>query len=451
MKKASINIYFDNAEFADQIQYSFEMLFNPLKGSDINLKFNERDACDGISIEYRSDKKIEGSLHIKPQSIIFSKSKNIDSLLPNKYIYKDYFLYSVELVAAADRPFDQDGLLNFDIVEATFFHLSRLEEISAGAQMLDKHGRMRSENQFLVHNKLHRIPVVDHIRAAVLDVLSLGHINQKTKYSLTHDIDCTKRFGSANRTVRAFARAALKERSMGRVFSLAAQYWKKIRTKVDPYDTFDWLFSENKSERKVVFFMSGGKTSYDNLYSISDQFSRDVISNALKNNYEIGLHPSYITFESIADTSHERDVLSGIANKDIRSSRQHILRFNPGVTPHILQNSGMQYDYSMGYSDRVGFRCGTGLPFILFDWKVGKKGNVIEIPLVVMDGPLLMENNYDIEKSTSDLSAFINENKRDTMITFNFHNSIFADTKVDFNKMKSMYIHLNKMISPALV
>lgn len=446
MKLCNIAIIFDESQDVGKIIYSFNMLFHPLQNKDIKLKFNQYDGSEDAVIEYRRHRYIENSVHINPQNVILLNSCNLQALKPGKYRHGNFRLYSVELNPDHEKPFYQNGSITFDIIETVFFHLSRMEELDIEPHMRDKHGRMKSEYQFLVRNELHRIPVVDHIRAAFYEILGLSKVDIKTNYIITHDIDCTRRFGTTKRVVRAFARTIFKEKSPSRLLQLTKQFVTYLITQKDPYDTFDWLFSQSKSKKKVVFFMSGGSTSYDNLYSITDAFSKKIVNNAIENKYEIGVHPSYMTFESVANTDKEVEVLKLLFGAPIRSGRQHILRFNPVITPGVLSKCGLVNDYTLGYSDRIGFRCGSGLPFLIFDWRANTESSLTEFPLVVMDGPLLMENEYDVSKAASDLFDFLCSNNQYTMIVFNFHNSIFADTQVSFKGLKQLYINLNNYI-----
>lgn len=446
MKPGNIAIIFDKGQDDSKIIYAFKMLFHPLRNDDIKLKFNQYDGSEDAVIEYRRHRCIENSVHIKPQNVIFLNSCNLRALKPGKYRHGNFRLYSVELNPAPEKHFYENGSITFDIIETVFFHLSRMEEMDVEPHAIDKHGRMKSEYQFLVRNELHRIPVVDHIRAAFYEILGVSKVDNKTNYIITHDIDCTRRFGTTKRVVRAFARTIFKEKSPSRLLQLTKQFITYLITNKDPYDTFDWLFSQSKSKKKVVFFMSGGSTSYDNLYSITDSFTKKIINNALENKYEIGVHPSYMTFESVPNTEKEVEMLKLLFNTPIMSGRQHILRFNPVITPEVLTKSGLVNDYTLGYSDRIGFRCGSGLPFLIFDWRANTESSLTEFPLVVMDGPLLMENEYDVSKAADDLFDFLCSNNQYTMIVFNFHNSIFADTQVSFRGLKQLYVNLNNYI-----
>ncbi len=446
-----IVIFYDNANFNKQIEYVFKYIFtHPLIVEQANqLIFNEDVEAD-LHIEYSNKKSIDNALYIPSQHIIFSDDYGnidlIDTLVPNSYMYQDIKLYSVEDKMLESQIFNNDKNFNFDFIEMIFFHLSRYEEFFCPKEKLDKHERMRSPLQFLVKHKIQKIPVVDHVVYSFLNTINLFSLDTKTKIEITHDIDVIRRFPSVYRLLRAYTRIIVKDKSIKKFFKFTNQLVTFMSTKKDPYDTFDWLLSENEAYKKVIYFMSGGLTNYDNLYSIDDKKVENIISKALTNGYDIGLHPSYAAYENLTQFKKEKEKLEDVSNVEIIKSRQHILHFSFNKTLEVIHASGIKYDSTFGYQDLIGFRCGTGHPYYLYDIKNNNQISVKETPLVVMDGPLLMDSSYKIEKAKEELYNFLKENKNYTYITFNFHNSIFADLNLDSNGMKEFYLELNEYI-----
>lgn len=447
--KTRILFLHDSPEFSREIEYTVRQLFCSVEGHEFELGFNDENFEADYRISYGDTIPPDVDLSIPRQRILFNRSDRPipGSLISNRYAHGSRFLYSVEKHKRPDGQFASNQALHFDVLEATFFHLTRYEEWYASDDSLDKHGRLRSEAQFLVKEELHRIPVVDHIRLALLETLGTSISNWPTKHTLTHDIDCLRKFGSNKRIIRAFARTFLKEKNLKKTISLARQFFEFRSTGKDPFDTFEWLFSKNRTKDRVVFFMSGGRTRYDNLYSLSDAEAGEAIGLAISNGYEIGLHPSYVTYKDSGQLAEERAALALGAKTEITSSRQHILRYSVSETPRILQENKIRRDYTLGYADKIGFRCGTGMEFSIFDLDLRQELDVKEIPLVIMDGPLLMEAAYDVDKAKQLLFSFIQANQSGTAITYNFHNSIFADAGVSTNSMKRLYEELLQKIN----
>jgi len=442
-----IAIFYDNATYKNKIEYIFNYIFSHyfVKEKKIELVFNPlNDNQSFIQKIYYQDKKIDNIFYIKPQRLIFSDNPiNSHDLIANEYLQDEMSLYSVERDKSEKKHFIVKREIQFDMIETIFFHISRYEEYHANQSQLDHHQRMKSSEQFLVKHKLYKIPVVDHIVYMFLKQLGFNDLNIKTIYSMTHDIDAIRKYPSFYKFSRALARVAIKEKKVSKVFNLVKQYLQVKITKKDTYDTFDWLLLENKSKEKSIYFMSGGKTKYDNFYSIYDDKLQGIFKLARDNNYTIGLHPSYSTPFEKKQFKKEIDILEKVIDNKIDKARQHILHYSVKETLDILEELDIKFDSTFGYQDLVGFRCGTGHNYYLYNFNKEKQSSVQEIPLVVMDGPLLMESDYDVLKAEKIIFDFIERNKKITKVTFNFHNSTFDDMVCDSKLLKKLYININ--------
>ncbi len=100
-------------------------------------------------------------------------------------------------------------------------------------------------------------------------------------------------------------------------------------------------------------------------------------------------------------------------------SRQHYLRFKVPQTWQILNNKGISSDSSMYYPESVGFRCGTATPFKIFDIENRMTLDIVEEPLIFMEGTYAQYNpqmtSNDIYK---DLEIVINQIKNLEVILF---------------------------------
>ena len=96
----------------------------------------------------------------------------------------------------------------------------------------------------------------------------------------------------------------------------------------------------------------------------------------------------------------------------------------------------------MGYSSHIGFRCGTGFDFNLWDLENWLPLKINERPLIVMDGCLLKESSYDVKRAKNRLDDFLLKTSFNTQITFNFHNSVFDPVLINADKFKELYLEL---------
>ena len=69
--------------------------------------------------------------------------------------------------------------------------------------------------------------------------------------------------------------------------------------------------------------------------------------------------------------------------------RQHYLRFENPTTWRNWEAAGLTYDFTVGYAEIAGFRCGTSRPFRVFDIEARRQLTLIEKPLIAMETALL--------------------------------------------------------------
>ena len=117
--------------------------------------------------------------------------------------------------------------------------------------------------------------------------------------------------------------------------------------------------------------------------------------------FELGLHGSFLSAVDGALLKKEKEVLEGVLQHPVSKIRQHWLRFNEKTTPYI-HNELFQYDSTLGWNDRVGFRNGCASLFHPYDHHNDKAFDYWEIPQIIMDfniyQSLEVENIYFIDR-----------------------------------------------------
>ncbi|MEZ4907840.1 MAG: hypothetical protein R2771_09445 [Saprospiraceae bacterium] len=250
---------------------------------------------------------------------------------------------------------------------------------------------------------------------------------------------------SALKLPKSLVRILLMGHGLSGLWNILKWYFNTIRNyKYDPYYVFDWLFSKNINfENKIVFFVAGSHSKYDLFNENYKNKLPEIISLAKENGYEIGYHPSY--FASTDEVLFEKELLylESINKEKIKWIRSHFLRYDIKKTSLLFEKYMMKYDSTFGSNDMIGFRCGTGFPFFLYDFENEKKSILKEIPLVFMDSSVyyfMCQNNPKCFVEV--LHDFLEKNKYNTHITFNFHNSTFDKSLKDRAMLKSEYLKL---------
>lgn len=422
-----VNIICHEDLIFSRLSYVLAFLNNhPLKPSNVEIILNDKINGD-ISINYSS--LIVNGITVPFQNLYFDTQNAYKSdIFINEYSYKENLLYSVEKISKERSEFFSGGLFGFDIFEMIFYHISRFEEFFARPDQMDYHARMKSKEQLLVKYNLNRIPVVDQLVFSFFCALGFQMSNLATEYTLTHDIDAIFKYNSLAKFPKSVVRVLLMGLGLNGFVRIIKSYVRKIINYFDdPYFSFDYLFRpETFFNRKIVFFVSGGSTRFD-LYNINYLKNlKKVVDYGIEKGYNIGFHPSYNASSNAQLFNKEKEVLENISEQKIEFCRTHFLRLDFKKSFQIISNSNIRFDSTLGFPDLIGFRCGTGFEYSLYDFTNEKKSNIREIPLVVMDGSSLQfQCNENPECFKKDLYDFLSQNKFNTHITFNFHNSIF--------------------------
>ncbi len=378
--------------------------------------------------------------HMPCQKLFFDQgNERLESIFLNEYTYEHGNIYSVEKLKSKGAHVISDKYFEFDLIEAIFFHISRYEEVFAFAQDHNSSLWLREEKQILVKTKLEKTPVVDHLVKALVETLTSQKIDFATSHSLSHDIDLLYRFRPFYKIPKTILGILWHRRGLAHLIKTKIAVFKYLLgLEKDPYDVYKCLFSKCQIE-KTCYFMAGGETTYDNNYRITDPKVKALISLLHERNYTIGIHPSYNA--SIKENLFQQEVekLNDITKTKISHSRQHCLRWNWEVTPYIIESQGIIQDSSLGYNRRIGFRCGTGYAYNLYDFKNERAFRFKELPMSFMESSLIHEANNDIEQLSSIFRLFFQINISNTHIESNWHNSNFDKTMWFGETLKSLY------------
>src|SRR5205823_6703419 len=93
---------------------------------------------------------------------------------------------------------------------------------------------------------------------------------------------------------------------------------------------------------------------------------------------------------------------------------------------------GIRADSSLGFNRNIGFRAGTSLPFRHFDLRTGRSINVLEIPLIIQESPLLSTDALELDRQLAlrTVRSFLDEIARQSgilTILFHPHSLVNAD------------------------
>jgi hypothetical protein len=154
------------------------------------------------------------------------------------------------------------------------------------------------------------------------------------------------------------------------------------------------------------------------------------------------LHPSYLSNNDDEILTKEKDRFEAISKHPLSISRQHYLKLRFPETYHRLIRLGVESDYSMGYSDDIGFRAGLCTPFYWFDLAQNKVTNLRVFPFAVMDVTLKEYLLLEPKEAINCLKILIDEVKKvDGMFISLWHNSTLSD-RDEWQGWRQVYIDM---------
>lgn len=300
-------------------------------------------------------------------------------------------------------------------LEEMFYWLARVEEFSTGVRFNRHNWEVssapipRREKQF--------IPIVDHKMAG-----KLGDMQGKFRWPegksfclcLTHDVDRMRRFVWKER-LRNFIAAYQDSSPKGlkaKLFASACYNAAKsilALGKDKDYSLANWIEVERAHGfRSTFFFLTPPEYPIsweDAFYGFSDRMwfydkktkVSDIIKHISDSGWEVGLHGSTLSHSDTKVLARQRAQLGKVANCEIISLRQHHLAYDIRHTPQAQAAAGFLVDASLGFNRTIGFRCGTSLPFQMYDYIGDRPLGIFQVPLIIQDIALFEESSGDID------------------------------------------------------
>lgn len=180
---------------------------------------------------------------------------------------------------------------------------------------------------------------------------------------------------------------------------------------------------ENQHNIKSTFFWLAetGKTSFPNIQNADYKLNDSYIQNCLNliaqsQNHDNALH------KSISSNSIDNE-LNKIPQAALKN-RFHFLKFNIKSTFPKLENSKIEADYSLGFSEVIGFRNSHGLPFKPYNPITNQQYQFKVYPLHLMDSSMFYFMNLKTPKELNErIESFIKVNNESTIVGILIHNN----------------------------
>jgi hypothetical protein len=304
-------------------------------------------------------------------------------------------LYGTDLIEV-----DENGIrLGADLIATIFFMLTRWEE--SVATETDPLGRLPFATHAAARFGFAQEPILDHCIKCIHQILlDFGYITplhkQTFKFQLSCDVDIPLQWPKVFGRVKTVFGAAFKRNDIEEV-----KYWLKrpylSEHQADPCDTFSHLMDLGEEVNSAVQFnfLGDRPSHFDHHYPIQSPFIGQLIHQIKERGHLIGFHPSVQAAHNAAIFASEYKSVCKASGVQVQSGRHHYLAAKVPESWQLWESNGLSQDSSLGYFDAIGFRCGTCRAFPLFDFKQGKKLELIQLPLIAMDVASMIDKNPD--------------------------------------------------------
>ena len=368
----------------NRVQYTFRLMLEELLGLKVSFTLQIEDfrKFEGPRLAYGIYPG-EGDLYFAANDLLF------ENWISNQNLR----CFPHGLSVALFPVFEKTSALPFDPFAAAFYLVSRYEEYLP--HIRDIHGRFVSSSSEAMKYGFLKKPLVNIWANQLGDLLSHKFpalLLRKKKYSFFPTIDIDAAYAYKHKGLTRSLGGLLKS-LRNKDYQAALERIRVLMNKAkDPFDTFDYLFrlQEKYQFRMIYFILMADYGPRDKNIPVNNRHFQQLIK-LLADYAEVGIHPSYASYNNPSILEKEISRLSKILHQDITRSRQHFLRMEFPLTYRNLINQEITDDYTMGYADEPGFRASICTPFNFYDLDQDMETHLRIHPFTVMDGTL---NDY---------------------------------------------------------
>lgn len=347
--------------------------------------------------------------------------------------------------------------LNNDIFGSIFFMLSRYEEIIIKKR--DNHDRFPASASVAFKANFLDRPIVNEYIEILWSCLSskwkdLNRKKLKGSNFITCDLDIP-----FDPSLNFFKYALKKsfslfiEKKILKSFKVIFLYFlSKFGFKVrDHYsEMISWIMDSNERFGNIVsfYFIAKQTSKLDGFDKFNSSKIRNLLNEIFTRGHKVGVHPGYDTFNNPDYFKKTVDEFKKILNEEkiIQNEiegRQHYLRWNNSKTPQLYEANGLNYDTTLCYADKAGFRCGVCYEYSMYDLINRKKLKLKERPLIVMESTIISSKYESMGYSEKAFQRFLYFKKTCHQYNGTF-NLLWHNNHFESKKDKEFYIQLIK-------
>jgi hypothetical protein len=333
--------------------------------------------------------------------------------------------------------FETKGTLPFDIFSAAFYLLSRYEEYT-GDFKTDAYGNYHHDNSLAFKENFLHLPLINLWLNKIQEQYHLRLQTTNFRIIPTYDVDIAFAYKhhSFIKTAGGILTDAIKVRRI-----VIDRIKVLFGLQQDPFDVFEWLdklHRKYKLKAKYFFLVAKKRGLYDkNPMPTNKGYKKLIKQHSL--NYEVGVHPSYVSNNSEDILKAEVLHIKNCIRKEVEISRQHYLQLSFPATYQNLINAGIKNEYSLGYGTHNGFRASYSLPFFWYNLPEEKQTTLMLHPFCYMDANSIFEQKLTPETALQEMHYYYNTVKKiNGDFIYIMHNHFLAN-QTEWKKWVDVY------------
>ena len=369
-----------------RLTYVFKHIFVRILNAQVQFTtdLEEFMAFEGVKINY-SKVVIKDTFFVRCNDLLFEQRINDIEISIQKWEEVPCFF-----------PAGTKSSIPFDIFAASFYLVSRYEEYIPHVK--DELERFPAEESVAFKNGFLEKPVIDiwayKLRSALENYFpNCDFVSRKYQYISTFVVNQAFIYKHKG-FVRSIGGIVTDLISLD-LLAVIERILVLIKVKKDPYDTYNEIIEIQKKHKieTFFFFLIANYTTYDTNISITKNSYRLLIK-SISDYVTVGLNASSFTMKDEDLLKKELIKMESIINTPVLKTRQHLLRIDFPETYQNLIDLEVAEDYSMRYSNYLGFRASTCTPFYFYDLDFEIQTPLKIIPISVTD--LALQNGLHL-------------------------------------------------------
>ncbi|MEA1886346.1 MAG: polysaccharide deacetylase family protein [Bacteroidota bacterium] len=394
--KSDVQVY--TTQTSSRLEYAVDLVL----GNILGLSYTITDSPD-VSlplINYSYDRSI-GGIFIQPEGLLFQKGIRMQQI---------WVAHLNGIPLFFQQP--PEAGFQLDIFSFAFYMVTRYEEYLTVVR--DEHGRFSAESSLAYkHNFLDK-PVVDiwvHRLGATLKLLYPDMIIPEKKHDHLLMVEVNEPFEFRGKGIVKNLGGLLTDTLTAN--RPARRFRCMTGSMKDSYDTYAYINENAKKYNSSVlyFFATGDRSRFDKNINPNTRCYKKLIRR-LSKEYIIGLHSSYSSGNSEKLILKEKEKLESITQQKVTKLKKHHLLLTIPFTYHVIQSTGFEEDYTLGYIREAGFRAGIARPFKFYDLTREETSLLTLVPFQYMESTFQKYKRYDPLEAIESVSKLINWTKQ---------------------------------------